>query len=64
MKKITTAALAAATIATAANITVDPSATKQEIIGFRLNDSNDVSLVGKIRNNYDTGRRKGANGYV
>ena len=34
MKGITTAALAAATIATAANITVDPSATKQEIIGF------------------------------
>ena len=34
MKEITTAALAAATIATAANITVDPSATKQEIIGF------------------------------
>jgi O-glycosyl hydrolase len=33
-KKTIITALAAATIATAANITVDPSATKQEIIGF------------------------------
>ena len=34
MKKLTTAAFAAATIASAANITVDPTATKQEIVGF------------------------------
>ena len=34
MKKLSTAALAAATIASAATITVDPTATKQEIVGF------------------------------
>jgi O-glycosyl hydrolase len=34
MKKLMTAALAAATIASAASITVDPTATKQEIVGF------------------------------
>ena len=34
MRKIPTAALAAATIASAANITVDPGAAKQNILGF------------------------------
>ena len=34
MKKLTTAALAAATLASAASITVNPSAKQQEILGF------------------------------